>query len=67
MILSLVQNGGQVGAPRILVYSSGDWDVHRGYDLDFDPWPNDCGRTMVAGPISRLGWAPVLGRPLLGA
>ena len=18
---------------------SGDWDVHWGYDLDFDPWP----------------------------
>ena len=28
-----------VGAPPILVYLSGDWDVHRGYDLDFDPWP----------------------------
>ena len=21
-------------------YLSGDWDVHWGYDLDFDPWPN---------------------------
>ena len=20
-------------------YSSGDWDVHWGYDLDFGPWP----------------------------
>ena len=20
--------------------SSGDWDVHWGYDLDFDPWPH---------------------------
>ena len=20
-------------------YASGDWDVHWGYDLDFDPWP----------------------------
>ena len=28
-----------VGAPPILVYS-GDWDVHWGYDLAFDPWPN---------------------------
>ena len=28
-----------VGAPAILVYVSGDWDVHWGYDLDFDPWP----------------------------
>ena len=24
----------------ILVYLSGDWEVHWGYDLDFDPWPN---------------------------
>ena len=28
-----------VDAPPILVYFSGDWDVHRGYDMDFDPWP----------------------------
>ena len=28
-----------VGAPPILVYLSGDWDVHWGYDLGFDPWP----------------------------
>ena len=20
-----------------------DWDVHWGYDLDFDPWPNGAG------------------------
>ena len=26
-----------VGAPPILVYFSGDWDVHWGYDLDFGP------------------------------
>ena len=25
-----------VGAPLILVYVSGDWDVHWGYDLAFD-------------------------------
>ena len=30
-----------VGAPPILVYFSGDWDVHWGYDLDFDPWLNE--------------------------
>ena len=24
-------------------YFSGYWDVHRGYDLDFDPWPYGCG------------------------
>ena len=28
-----------VGAPPILVYFSGDWDVHW-YDLGFDPWPD---------------------------
>ena len=28
-----------IGARPILVYFSGDWDVHWGYDLDFDPWP----------------------------
>ena len=27
-----------VGAPPILVYFSGDWDVDWGYDLDFDRW-----------------------------
>ena len=25
-------------------YFSGDWDVHWGYDLDFDPWP--CGESL---------------------
>ena len=30
-----------VGAPPILVYFGRDWDVHWGYDLDFDPWPDD--------------------------
>ena len=29
-----------VGAPPILVYFSGGWDVHWVYDLDFDPWPS---------------------------
>ena len=28
-----------LGTPPILVYFSVDWDVHWGYDLDFDPWP----------------------------
>ena len=28
-----------VGAPPILVNFSEDWDVHWGYDLDFDQWP----------------------------
>ena len=28
-----------VGAPPILVYFSGDWDVHWGYG-GFDPWPD---------------------------
>ena len=30
-----------VGAPPILVYFSGDWDVHWGYNLDFEPWSFD--------------------------
>ena len=30
-----------VGAPPILVYFSGDGDVHWGDDTDFDPWPYD--------------------------
>ena len=29
-----------VGAPpHFRTYFSGGWDVHCGYDLDFDPWP----------------------------
>ena len=28
-----------VGAPPIVVFFSGDWDVHWGNNLDFDPWP----------------------------
>ena len=31
-----------IGAPPILVYFGGDWDVHWGYDLGFHPWPYDC-------------------------
>ena len=29
-----------VGAPPILVCFREDWEVHWGYDLDFDPWPH---------------------------
>ena len=29
------------GAPHLRTYFSGDWDVHWGYDLDFDPWPQN--------------------------
>ena len=29
-----------MNSPPILVYFSGDWDVHWGYDLAFDPWPH---------------------------
>ena len=25
-------------------YFSGDWNIHWGYDLDFDPWPNGWSR-----------------------
>ena len=30
-----------MNSPPILgpILISGDWDVHWGYDLDFDPWP----------------------------
>ena len=28
-----------VGATHFSTYFGGDWDVHWGYDLDFDPWP----------------------------
>ena len=28
-----------VGAPPILVYVSGHWDIHQKYDLGFDPQP----------------------------
>ena len=31
--------GWWVNSPPIWVYFSWDWDVHWGYDLDFDPWP----------------------------
>ena len=36
-----------VCAPPILVFFSGDWDVHWGYDLDFDPWPHCCSSHAV--------------------
>ena len=36
-----------VGAPPILVYFIRDWDVHWGYDLDFDPWPYQGPRSSV--------------------
>ena len=40
-----------VGAPPSLVYFSGDfsgdWDVHWGSDLDFDPWPTNNGLPLT--------------------
>ena len=27
------------GIGEFTTHFSGDWDVHWGYDLDFDPWP----------------------------
>ena len=39
-----------VGAPLILGFFSGDWDVHWGYGfLDFDPWPHDNLLTVLTG------------------
>ena len=40
-----------VGAPPILVYFSGDWDVHWRYDLDFDPWPSAGGDRVEPTPF----------------
>ena len=37
-----------VGAPPILVYFSWDWDVHWGYDLDFDPWLSKKSASFIA-------------------
>ena len=34
-----------------LVYFSGDWDVHWGDDLDFDPWPNRASPTASNGEV----------------
>ena len=42
-----------VGVPPILVYFSGDWDVHWGYDWGFDPQP--------------YGWKPTSGRVSSGS
>ena len=48
-----------VGAPPMLEpILGGDWDVHRGYDLDFDPWPDGQGHLdsrvgVQALPVSR--------------
>ena len=35
-----------IGAPPILDYLCGGWDVHWGYDLGFDPWPYVNVRTL---------------------
>ena len=32
-------------ATHFRTYFSGDWDVHRGYDLAFDPWPQNPGKS----------------------
>ena len=47
------------GAPPILVYFSGDWDVHWGYDLDFDPWPNRQTINKLVPTYSNLSTARV--------
>ena len=41
----------RVGVPPILLYFSGDWDVHCRYDLDFDPWPHErWSKTTTSSP-----------------
>ena len=54
---------GVFGAPPIFrTYFGGDWDVHWGYDLDFDPWP--CVFSVQTGSV-HFG-APSMGdRPLI--
>ena len=45
-----------VRAPPILVYCSGDWDAHRGYDLDFAHGHFALrGAECLAGPIAKMG------------
>ena len=72
----------EVGAPPMSVYFSGDWDVHWGYDLAFDPWPSlnlgssshprqgGCSLAPDGSAQNRLGgdkaWPPVLSRCGLG-
>ena len=53
---------GQV--PSFLVYFSGDWDVHWGYDLGFDPWLNLC---IGGSPTGRISLSPPLPGRLLCA
>ena len=49
---------GVFGAPPILVYVSGDWDVHWGYDLDFEPWPCEPQAKLLVSPREhgKFGW-----------
>ena len=42
--------------PILRTYFSGDWDVHWGYDLGFDPWPYFC-----SSPIPIVPFYPFLG------
>ena len=53
----------------MLIYLSGDWDVHWGYDLGVDPWPFALqtsspapassprwpGAVSTAGPVRKMG------------
>ena len=34
----------------VLVYFSGDWDVHTGHDLAFDPWINETAMRSIPFP-----------------
>ena len=53
-----------VGAPPILVYFSGVWDIHWGYDLGFDPWPasatESLGLSVCSSGLPRRGREPGL-------
>ena len=53
-----------VGAPPIVVYFSGDWDVHWD-DLDFDPWPFEClARQSLDDPVRLSGRVASTEQPL---
>ena len=58
---------------HVRTYFSGDWDVHCGYDLDFDPWPHGaewcsiafCRHTFLGSLSAVLAAAPDLARSVM--
>ena len=58
-----------LGAPPISTFFSGDWDVHWGYDLDFDPHPYSQVQQFPLGICLQVQLIPLeqLGRPRIDA